>query len=182
MGLASVHGLVHELGGHIVVEPVTPHGTRFRVLFPAIDGEKSACDAIEGVCAGSPLCRLSGRVLVVDDEQTVSAFMCDLLESWGLEVKTAPDAKDALSTCGADCAFDFVITDYKMPGMNGLQLARELHAAHPQLPVILYTGFNEGLARGDIDAAGVRAVLTKPIDPHELFGLLQTRLTKSQPS
>jgi two-component system, cell cycle sensor histidine kinase and response regulator CckA len=178
MGLASVHGLVHELGGHIVVEPLTPHGTRFRVLFPAIGGAQSSCDA-EGVCAGSPLCRLSGRALVVDDEQTVSAFMCDLLESWGLDVKTTCCAQEALETCARDDAFDFVITDYKMPGMNGLQLARELRSAHPQLPVILYTGFNEGLERAEIEKAGVRAVLTKPIDPHELFGLVQTQLAKA---
>ena len=177
MGLASVHGLVHELGGHIVVEPVTPHGTRFRVLFPAIDGEKNACDAL--VCAGTPLCRLSGRVLVVDDEQTVSAFMSDLLESWGLEVKTSNCAQDALSTCAHDDAFDLVITDYKMPGMNGLQLARELRSAHPKLPVILYTGFNEGLAPSEIEDAGVRALVTKPIDPHEVFGLLQTHLARA---
>jgi CheY-like chemotaxis protein len=62
--------------------------------------------------------------------------------------------------------------------MTGLQLACELHAANSQLPVILYTGFNEGLARGDIDKAQLRAVVTKPIDPHELFGLLQTHLPR----
>jgi CheY-like chemotaxis protein len=176
MGLASVHGLVHELGGHIVVEPVTPHGTRFRVLFPAIAGDRQACEG--DVCAGSPLGRLQGRVLVVDDEQTVSVFMSDLLESWGIEVKTSNCAPDALSVCTRDDAFDLVITDFKMPGMNGLQLARELRVKHPQLPVILYTGFNEGLAPTDIEDAGVRALVTKPIDPHQLFGLLQTHLPK----
>jgi two-component system, cell cycle sensor histidine kinase and response regulator CckA len=109
----------------------------------------------------------------------VSAFMSDLLESWGLEVKTSNCAQDALSTCAQDDAFDLVITDYKMPGMNGLQLARELRFKHPRLPVILYTGFNEGLAPADIEDAGVRALVIKPIDPHEVFGLLQTHLAKT---
>ncbi|MDB5866019.1 MAG: histidine kinase [Betaproteobacteria bacterium] len=179
MGLASVHGIVHELGGHIVVENAAPHGTRFRVLFPALGGESGEAGASSAACIRAPLCCLSGRVLVVDDEQAVSGFMCDLLESWGLRVTTAPTANDALDLFTHDAApFDIVITDHKMPGMTGLQLACELHAANSQLPVILYTGFNEGLARGDIDKAQLRAVVTKPIDPHELFGLLQTHLPR----
>jgi PAS domain S-box-containing protein len=175
MGLASVHGLVHELGGHIVVEPAAPHGTRFRVLFPTLAGEPARSDAAEGGASRPALCPLSGRVLVVDDERTVAAFMQDLLESWGLEAATAPNGNAGLAALSGG-SFDLVITDYKMPGMNGLQLARELRAGHPGLPVILYTGFNEGLEKSAIDAAGVRAVLTKPIDPHALFGLIRTTL------
>jgi PAS domain S-box-containing protein len=178
MGLASVHGLVHELGGHIVVEPASPRGTRFRVLFPALANEQRAHDDVGAAGRCATRSQLCGSVLVVDDEQAVSAFMRDLLESWGLEVATAPNANDALCACGNGAQFDLVITDYKMPGTTGLQLARELHASRPAMPVILYTGFNEGLERSAIDEAGVRAVMTKPIDPHELFGLLQTHLTK----
>ena len=178
MGLASVHGLVHELGGHIIVEPASPRGTRFRVLFPALTHESESRGDSREASSRSTLSRLCGSVLVVDDEQAVSTFMRDLLESWGLEVTTAPNASDAVCACERDACFDIVITDYKMPGRTGLQLARDLHASQPRTPVILYTGFNEGLERKDIDEAGVRAVLTKPVDPHELFGLLQTHLAK----
>jgi CheY-like chemotaxis protein len=94
-------------------------------------------------------------------------------------VKTSSCAQDALSTCAHDDGFDLVITDYKMPGMNGLQLARELQSTHPRVPVILYTGFNDGLSPADIEDAGVRALVTKPIDPHEVYGLLQTHLAKA---
>jgi CheY-like chemotaxis protein len=69
-----------------------------------------------------------------------------------------------------------VITDQMMPRMTGIQLARELMRIRTNLPVILYTGFNEGLTPEDIEGAGVHAVVKKPIDPHELFGLLQTHL------
>jgi CheY-like chemotaxis protein len=47
------------------------------------------------------------------------------------------------------------------------------------LPVILYTGLNDGIARADMEQAGVRAVITKPVDPHELFGLLQVHLPRA---
>jgi CheY-like chemotaxis protein len=62
--------------------------------------------------------------------------------------------------------------------MTGIQLARELASLRPELPVILYTGLNDGLRRAEVEAAGVRAVITKPVDPHELFGLLQVHLPR----
>jgi CheY-like chemotaxis protein len=63
-----------------------------------------------------------------------------------------------------------------MPRMTGTQLATELAKLYPELPVILYTGFNEGIPRAEIEAARLRAVATKPIDPHQLFGLLRSHL------
>jgi len=58
-----------------------------------------------------------------------------------------------------------VITDQTMPRMTGLQLARTLHATRPDLPIVLYTGYWEGLAAEDLQAAGIHAVLHKPSNP-----------------
>jgi CheY-like chemotaxis protein len=103
--------------------------------------------------------------------------MADLLESWSLAVSVVESASEAVSLVTRDTQrVDLVITDQMMPRMTGLQLARELAVVRPDLPVILYTGFNEGISPSDIDAARVRAVVTKPVEPHELFGLLQTHL------
>jgi CheY-like chemotaxis protein len=103
--------------------------------------------------------------------------MHDLLESWGLEVTIAGSAVDAAAEVSRDAQrFDLVITDQMMPRMTGTQLARELGRMRSDLPVILYTGFNEGITREELESAGVRAIVKKPIDPHELFGLLQTHL------
>jgi CheY-like chemotaxis protein len=74
--------------------------------------------------------------------------------------------------------FDLVITDQTMPRMTGLELARELLALRSDLPIILYTGFSDGISPQDIRAAGVRALVTKPIEPQVLFGLLQTHLPR----
>jgi CheY-like chemotaxis protein len=180
MGLASVHGIVHELGGHIVVDTAPGRGTRFSVLFPMLAGTADGTEAGgEGQCR-APLRRLHGRVLVVDDEHAVGTFMRDLLENWGLDVTVKTTALEATSEVTRDVKrFDLVITDQMMPRMTGTQLARELVNIRPDLPVILYTGFNEGIDRSEIDGAGLRAVVKKPIDPHELFGLLHTHLPAS---
>jgi PAS domain S-box-containing protein len=182
MGLSSVHGIVHELGGHIVVETAPGRGSLFRVLLPALAADVDKAGADETSRSRMSLARLEGHVLVVDDEQAVGAFMRDLLESWGLEVTVASAAPDALSLVARNAAnYEIVITDQLMPRMTGIQLARELQAIRPDLPVILYTGFNEGISRSEIETAGLRAVVTKPVDPHELYGLLQTWLPHTSP-
>jgi PAS domain S-box-containing protein len=176
MGLASVHGIVHEHGGHIVVDTAPGRGTRFRVLFPMLTAAQAEDERADAEQRG-PVRRLHGRVLVVDDEQSVATFMRDLLESWGLDVTVAASAIDAASQVSQDAQrFDLVITDQMMPRMTGTQLARELGRIRPDLAIILYTGFNEGIMPEDMQSAGVRAIVKKPIDPHELFGLLQTHL------
>jgi PAS domain S-box-containing protein len=177
MGLSSVHGIVHELGGHIVVETEIGRGTSFRVLLPEIEGAAQARDTAATSFGRPPRPHLTGRVLVVDDEKAVGAFMRDLLESWNLEVTLATSGPDAAARVATDPArFDLVITDQMMPGMTGVQLGTELAKLRSDLPVILYTGFNEGISPAEIEAAHLRAVATKPIEPHQLFGLLQTHL------
>ena len=59
-----------------------------------------------------------------------------------------------------------------MPQMSGLQLAVELRACRPDLPVILYTGYGDGIAPGELQAAGIRAVLAKPVNPAALEATL----------
>ncbi|HYC44960.1 MAG TPA: PAS domain S-box protein [Burkholderiales bacterium] len=177
MGLATVHGIVHEAGGHIIVETEIGRGTRFRVFFPALNETGDSATAAVTARPRGPARRLKGRVLVVDDEQAVGVFMSDLLESWGIEATVATSPLEAAALFQREPRpFDLVITDQAMPRKTGVELARELCEKCCDVPVILYSGFNENLAREDIDRARIRAVLRKPVDPHELFGLLQTHL------
>jgi CheY-like chemotaxis protein len=116
---------------------------------------------------------LRGRVLVVDDESAVGSVMRELLESWGLEATyvTSPAlAKEAF------VGYDLVITDQTMPGTTGFELARELIARRPSLPVILYTGHGDRITQRDVEAAGIRALLHKPVEPDVLYGLLRSHL------
>jgi CheY-like chemotaxis protein len=116
---------------------------------------------------------LQGRVLVVDDESAVGGFMRELLESWGLEAAsvTSPAlAREAFE------GYDLVITDQTMPGTTGFELAREMIARRPGLPVILYTGHGERITQRDVEAAGIRALLHKPVEPDLLYEMLRSEL------
>jgi len=69
-----------------------------------------------------------------------------------------------------------VILDQTMPGITGMNLAREIAAARPGLPVVLYTGNSERVEQEELDAAGVCALLPKPVEPDVLYQLLRTHL------
>jgi CheY-like chemotaxis protein len=129
--------------------------------------------------ASRPGARLRGYVLVVDDETSVAAFMRELLEGWGLVVTESGGPRDALDRLTREpSAFDLVVTDLTMPGMTGLQLAREIAAINPALPVILSTGYSEGVTDSALQDANIRAVLRKPIEPATLRALLEAELTR----
>jgi len=170
MGLAMVHGIVHDHGGHLLVDAVEPHGTRFRVLLPAAASAPLAPIEPPLAAKTSPL---AGRVLLVEDESMVAAFMTELLGGWGFDVVHCGDALRAEDrVCDGDERFDVVLTDQTMPGLTGLELATRVAALRPELPVLLYSGFGDGIDAADLKRSGVRALLRKPIEPEALRSAL----------
>jgi PAS domain S-box-containing protein len=173
MGLATVHGIVHEHQGHILVQSAPGAGARFRILLPMLAEEvATAAPSKPSRRSKAPL---RGRVLVVDDEKPVAAFMRELLESWGLEAAALTSPLDVLERISRQPP-DLVILDHTMPGITGLSLAREIAAARPGLPVVMCTGNSERIDQDELAAAGVHVLLQKPVEPDVLYGLLKTHL------
>jgi len=125
-----------------------------------------------------PRVSLGGRVAVIDDEASVASFMSDLLTQWGLEVTIFVDARGALDAIAGGAAFDLVITDQTMPGMTGIEFARAVRAIRAALPIVLYTGYDEGLAPATVERAGIVALVRKPIEPHHLVAVLEEYLRR----
>jgi len=178
MGLAMVHGIVHEHGGHVLVESNSSAGTTFGVLLPALEERREPRrPAPKAQTSAAARQRLKGRVLVVDDEAMVGDFLAELLESWDLKVKLKRGPGRAEEWLSRDPArIDLVITDQTMPKMTGLELAGRLGKLRAGLPVILCTGYAENISAAQLEAAGVRALLRKPVEPEELFALLAKTL------
>ena len=179
MGLSLAHGIVHDHGGHILVDCIENERTKFRVLLPAPDAAAAeAAPATRG--DGAPArkrARLAGRVLVVDDEKAIREFMLDLLGGWGLEVATLSDGAAARDAIASDPQhYDLVITDQTMPQLTGLALAKLISRLRPGLPVILYTGYAEDLSPQQLREAGVVELVRKPIEPAQFFPLLAAHL------
>ena len=173
MGLAMVHGIVHDHGGHLLVDPVEPHGTRFRVLLPP--AAALPAPPIDPTDDAPAAAKLAGHVLLVEDEAMVAAFMAELLGGWGFEVTHCGDPLEveARLACGS---FDVVLTDQTMPGRTGIELAACCRAQHPDLPVLLYSGFGDGIDAAELKRSGVRALLRKPVEPEALRAALAEAL------
>lgn len=180
MGLSTVHGIIHEHRGHIVVDTAPGEGAAFRILLPPDDrnGTSETAAAID-VLHSERSRTLAGHVMVVDDDESVGELMQDLLETWGLRVTLTTSSLDAQTAFVRDPRqFDLVVTDHLMPGMTGLVLAQRFLNIRPDLPVILYTGFSDGRTEQQIEASGIRALLKKPVDFDELFIHVEEALRK----
>jgi len=175
MGLAMVHGIVHDHGGHLLVDPVAPHGTRFRVLLPPAPPAPSL--PLDRERDGRRPPALAGRILLVEDEAMVAAFMTELLGGWGFQVTHCSSPLDVEHCLASpEFRFDVLLTDQTMPGLTGLELAARSKAVRPELPVLLYSGFGEGIGAAELKRSGARALLRKPIEPEALRSALAEAL------
>jgi two-component system, cell cycle sensor histidine kinase and response regulator CckA len=102
------------------------------------------------------------RVLVVDDEEAIRAFVTRVLEQAGCTVVTAADGVQALATASTAKDIDLLLTDLMMPNMNGDELARRLRASEPDLPVLYLTGFSDRLFAERMTLWENEAFLEKP--------------------
>jgi CheY-like chemotaxis protein len=138
-----------------------------------------ACGEVHGSSGERQfLGNLATRLDAADNQhRSLAEFMRELLSGWGMEAKAMHSPREALEAFSADPqAYDLVITDLAMPGTTGFALAREMLARRPDLPVILYTGHIDPIAQRELESAGIRALLPKPIEPDQLHGLIKTLL------
>jgi DNA-binding NtrC family response regulator len=114
-------------------------------------------------------------VLFVDDHEVLANLSCEILEMQGYRAVSAYDGADALRKFDQD-AFDILVTDFRMAGMNGVELAQKIHEKHPQIPVILVTGY------GPVDGGkDVAACLQKDELFPALLEKIETFLRTSEP-
>ena len=99
------------------------------------------------------------HILIVDDNSMGLMARRTVLEELGHEVHTCSSGQEALEQCNKQC-FDVVVTDYKMPKMNGVEFIRELRKHHPEVPVILISGFTDALGLNEA-TTGADVVIQK---------------------
>jgi len=90
-------------------------------------------------------------ILFVDDHEVLARLSCEILETQGYRAVSAYNAHDALEKFQRE-KFDILVTDFRMEGMNGLELARKIHASHPEVPVIIVTGYGQIDGGKDVNA------------------------------
>lgn len=142
LGMSAVLGIVRGHKGAIRVYSEPCQGTTLRALFPALDVlDEEKNSKRDGTPTGW---HGSGRVLLVDDEETVLAVAGKMLERFGYEIVSAHDGYEALAAYAEyKGEFVFVLIDLTMPRMNGEETFREFRRLNPDLPVIISSGYTE---------------------------------------
>jgi PAS domain S-box-containing protein len=165
LGLAVVQGIVQGHGGFITVESKLEEGSTFRVFIPAAsdkeDEQKGTKEEARSVT--------TGHILLAEDEPAILDLVSVILEHLGYMVTPARDGKEALELFKkAPDTFDLVITDLEMPGMGGDELALEISALRPELPIVIATGYNELRKTGSLQSGKVRKIIMKPFTIEDL--------------
>ncbi|MGJ7519781.1 ATP-binding protein [Variovorax sp. LT1P1] len=174
LGLAVVHGIVADLGGAIDVASVPGEGTQVSVWLP-VCGE---CAPATVPDTGEWPAGQGEVVMVVDDEQALVELAEETLAGLGYEPVGFDSAERALQAFEADPdRFDALLSDEMLPGMPGTELARLLRAQRPALPVLLMSGKVNQAMVARAQAAGVHAVLHKPLALRELATRLAEALS-----
>ena len=104
------------------------------------------------------------KILIVDDEFDLLEILKDSLEPAGYVVQTAGDGERAVEVIESDPP-DVVVLDFKLPGMNGLEVLKKMKRVIPELPVIMITAFEHEVNISEVIQEGACTVLAKPVDP-----------------
>jgi two-component system cell cycle sensor histidine kinase/response regulator CckA len=171
LGLSTVYGIVKQSGGFIFADNVTGpdgkiKGARFTIYLPVhnvtpeeLAREKQTEEASDW--SGG------GRILLVEDEDTVRAVAERALTRQGYTVVTAADGDEGLEAVKLDGGFDLVVSDVVMPSMDGPAMAKEIRKLAPKMPVLFMSGYAEEQLRREIDIDGMHFI-PKPFSVQQI--------------
>ncbi|MCE5273236.1 PocR ligand-binding domain-containing protein [bacterium] len=168
LGLTTAYSIIRRHGGRIEVESGNGGGAAFHILLPAVHAKPAESGPVRTAPA-----TLSGRVLVMDDDQAVRNITLRILTRFGLEVETACDGEEAVRMYGSSLRdgrpFDLVILDLTVPGgMGGRQTVAHLHELDPNVRALVSSGYSNDEVIADCTAFGFRGAVFKPYVSDEL--------------
>jgi PAS domain S-box-containing protein len=182
LGLATVYSIVKKHRGHISVDSGVSTGTIFHVWLPALPGQKG--DGNHAMIQTADA--LTGRVLVMDDEESIRTAATRMLERFGLESETACDGGEAVEKFRAahlaGKSYSAVVMDLTIPGaMGGVEALAEMRKIDPGVRAIVSSGYSSNAVMGNYRSFGFSGVLAKPYGLDD-FGRVLREVVAAKPS
>ncbi|MCK2056281.1 PAS domain-containing protein [Methylobacterium sp. 37f] len=176
LGLSQVFGFAKQSGGEVVVQSLPGRGATFTLYLPRVSEEAeipAVLEEIEPLTDGHGTC-----VLVVEDNPEVGGFATQTLAELGYHTVWATSAAEALHQLEKiPFRFEVVFSDIVMPGMNGIELAKEISRRRPDLPVVLASGYSHILAK---EGTHGFELLHKPYSVEQLSRVLRKAVSRSR--
>jgi signal transduction histidine kinase/CheY-like chemotaxis protein len=176
LGLATVYGIVKQSGGFIFCDSNPGRGTRFTIYLPSTN-EKLAVVQPE-----RPMLPRGGSetVLVVEDQTAVRSYIERVLTRAGYRVSVAPDGREAARWIDSGGAVDLLLTDVKMPGMNGRTLYEHARAQRSHLAVLFISGYARDVLDIEPTLSDLTSFLPKPFTPADLLSKVRQMLDEAR--
>ena len=168
LGLSTVHGIINQAGGQIIIDSPPGKGATFRIMLPIwieVKGESAApATKVETKPVPKDLSGV-GRILFVEDEQIVRGIAAHLLRQRGYEVLEACDGEEALDIIEAENGrFDLLISDVIMPGLDGPSMLKRARPMLGNVPVMFISGYAESEFSDLLEEEQNISFLPKPLD------------------
>ena len=179
LGLSQVYGFARQSGGFVTIASEPLRGTTVSIYLPRTDAPATHPSRSEP--SGSSIGKGQGQgcVLVVEDDEDVRATTTEMLTELGYSVREAQTGRNALALVEGGETFDLVFTDIIMPdGLSGIELARELRAKRPTLPILFTSGYTAQHVIPDVLADHLR-LLRKPYTQTELADAVRAAMGRS---
>ena len=165
LGLASAYGIIKNHGGIITVYSDIGHGSTFNIYLVESGKEANRKD----IYKDSGLIRGSGTLLLIDDEDMILEVTQAMLKSLGYHVIIARGGQEAIDAiCNTKINIDMVILDMIMPGMDGGTTFDRIHEIHPEIPILLSSGYAINSQANEIIQRGCSGFIQKPYNISEL--------------
>lgn len=171
MGLSALHGMLHEMHGHVIVESEPNQYTTFTLLLPVdkYDNESIISHRSEDAMRAYKDVK---HIMIVDDEESFANFLSEILELNGYQVTKEINSKEALKNISKfPDKYDLLITDQGMPELSGVELAKMVNDIRQDLPIILITGYK--VDKDNKEFKFVNEILNKPFETKELLSKIK---------
>jgi signal transduction histidine kinase len=185
LGLSMIYGFVTQSGGHLHIGSEVGRGTNVAIFLPrapsptvVVDAKAAEMEAIGPLRTAGRIATDAPTVLIVEDEEYVRMLAVEAIREEGYKMIDESDGRAALAVLESDRAVDLMITDVRLPGLNGYQLAKVGMARRPKLKVILLTGFAQESVPEELMLAGAK-FLYKPYNVGDLVACARDLLKAS---
>jgi two-component system cell cycle sensor histidine kinase/response regulator CckA len=182
LGLSTVYGIVKQTGGYVLPESEVGKGTNFRIYLPRHVAAPATAEPAPRPTKKAERPRDltgAGRVLLVEDEDSVRNFAVRALKRQGYEVVEASTGREALDVLeGEDVPVDIVVSDVVMPEMDGPTLLKELRTRNPDVKVIFISGYPDDVFKKSLDPNEQFAFLAKPFTLPQLAAKVKEELAR----